>query len=54
MDTYNIEIEEILQRVIKIEAESKEEALIIANEKYRNEEIILDYNDFKNVSFKNV
>ena len=54
MDTYNIEIEEILQRVIKIEAESKEEALIIAKEKYRNEEIILDYNDFKNVSFKHV
>lgn len=54
MDTYNIEIEEVLQRVIKIEAKSKEEALIIAKEKYRNEDIILDYNDFKNASFKNV
>lgn len=54
MDTYNIEITEVLQRLIKIEANSREEAIKLAKEKYRNEEIILDYNDFKDVDFKNV
>lgn len=53
MNTYNIEIEETLQRVVSIEAESKEEAIKIAKEQYRNEEIVLDYNDFQNVDFKN-
>lgn len=33
MDTYNIEIEEVLERVIKIVANSKEEAIKLAKEK---------------------
>ena len=40
MKTYEIEIEEVMQRRVQIDAE--------------NEEIVLDYNDFKDVSFKNV
>lgn len=54
MDTYNIEIEEVLLRVIKIEANSKEKALKLAKEKYQNEEIVLDYNDLVDVNIKNV
>lgn len=53
MKEFNIEISETLQKVISIEAESEKEALKIAKEKYRNEEIILDYTDFKDVDFTN-
>ncbi len=49
--TYNIEIEETLQRVVKIEASSLDEAIDIAKEKYRNEEYILDENDIKGTEF---
>ena len=44
---YNIEIEEILQKVVKIKANSLEEALQIVDERYSNEEYILDYQDYK-------
>ena len=40
--TYNIEIEETLQKVVKIKANSLDEAIDIAKERYRNEEYILD------------
>jgi hypothetical protein len=49
---YKIEIEEILQRVVKIEANSLEEAINIAQERYSNEKYILDYNDYKNTEFR--
>lgn len=52
MKQFEIEIEEILQRIIKVEADSKEEAIRIAKEKYKNEEIILDENDLKEVNYK--
>ena len=52
MNSYKVEIEEVLQRRITIDAENKEEAIRLAKEKYRNEEIILDYKDFKDVNFK--
>lgn len=48
---YKIEIEELLQRVIEIEAENVNEAIRIAKEKYRKEEYVLDENDFKGVKF---
>lgn len=54
MKEYKIEIKELLKRIVTIEAESEEEALKMAKEKYRNEEIILDYTDFKDVDLKNV
>ena len=38
---YHVEIEEILQNVYEIEANSYEEAEEIARERYRNEEYIL-------------
>lgn len=52
MKEYKIEIKETLQRTIKINAKSKEEAIRKAKEKYRNSEIILGAEDFKNVDFK--
>lgn len=48
---YKIEIEELLQRVVEIEAENVNEAIRIAKEKYRKEEYVLDENDFKGVEF---
>lgn len=48
---YKIEIEELLQRVVEIEAENVNEAIRIAKEKYRKEEYVLDENDFKEVKF---
>ncbi len=46
MRTYEVEITEILQKVIEVEANSKEEAYKIIDEKYNNEEIVLSENDF--------
>ena len=43
---YEIEIEETLQKVVKIKANSLNEAINIAKEKYSNEEYILDYQDY--------
>ena len=48
---YKIEIEELLQRVVEIEAENVNEAISKPKEKYRNEEYVLDENDFKGVEF---
>lgn len=49
---YEIEIEETLQKVVKINANSLEEAIEIAREKYLNEEFVLDYQDYKNTDFR--
>lgn len=54
MQEFEIEIEEILQKVINVEADSEEEAIRIVKEKYRNEEIVLDELDFKEVNVKNI
>lgn len=47
MQKFQIEIEEILQRVEEVEANDLEEALEKTEEKYDQEKIVLDYNDFK-------
>lgn len=49
---YEIEIEEVLQKVVKIEANSLDEAIDIAKEKYSNEDYILDYQDCKGTEFR--
>lgn len=48
---YQIEIEETLQRVVKIEANSLDEAIDIAQNRYSNQEYVLDYEDYKGVEF---
>ena len=46
MNKYKISIKETLERIIEINADSETEAIDIVKEKYRNEEIVLDYNDY--------
>lgn len=43
---FKIEITEILQRIVEIEAESVDIAIETATQKYKSEEIVLDWNDF--------
>ena len=49
---YNIEIEEILQKVVKVKADSLSEAIEKVEERYRDEEYVLNENDFKGVEFR--
>lgn len=49
---YDIEIEELLQKVVKIKANSLDEAIDIAQNRYSNQEYILDYEDYKGVEFR--
>lgn len=46
MPKFNIQLKEILRRVVEIEAETLEEAIDIAKDMYQNEEIVLDADDF--------
>ena len=48
---YKINIEEILSRVIEVEAEDEEQAESIAKEMYYGEKVILDSNDLLSVEF---
>ena len=50
--TYEIDIEEPLRKVVRINANSLNEAINIAKEKYSNEEYILDYQDYKGTEFR--
>lgn len=52
MKTFEIEITELLSRIIKIEAHNKNEAIIKAIDMYRNEEIILDNSDYLTTEYK--
>lgn len=45
METFKVEIQELLSRTIDIQAKNIEEAIAIANQMYNSEEIVLDYND---------
>lgn len=51
MKKYLVEITEISQKQITINANSREEAESIARQKYRNEEIILDETDYVDTDF---
>ncbi len=42
---YIVEIEEILQKVVEVEAESKDEAWKKVSQQYKDEEIVLDSSD---------
>ena len=46
MEKYRIEVQEFLSRIIDIEAGSIDEAIVKIKEMYKNEEIILDNNDY--------
>ncbi|WP_416323255.1 DpnD/PcfM family protein [[Clostridium] innocuum] len=51
MKTYLVKITETLQKQITITANSREEAEQKVKEKYRNEEIVLDENDYVDTVF---
>ncbi|MBE7410455.1 MAG: DpnD/PcfM family protein [Leptospiraceae bacterium] len=46
METFKIEIQEFLSRIIEVEAETKDEAITKVRQLYRNEEIVLDSDDY--------
>ncbi len=48
---YKIEIEEILQKIVKIKANSLDEAISIVQDKYNKEEYILNEDNFVGVKF---
>lgn len=48
---YNVTITETLQRTILVEADNEQQALNMVQDDYDNENIVLDYCDFKNVEF---
>ena len=50
--TYKIEIEETSQRVVKVKANSLDEAIDIVQNKYYNQEYVLDSEDYKGVDFR--
>lgn len=52
MKIYEIEIEELLQKVVKVKANSLNEAIDKVEERYKKEQYVLDYNDFKAVEFR--
>lgn len=52
MKVYHIEVEEILQNVYDIEANSLDEAIESAEEKYHNEEIVLAPETIKETNFR--
>ncbi len=43
---YKIKVQEILERIVEVEASSIDEARDKVEEMYNNEEIVLDYSDF--------
>ena len=49
---YDVAIEELLTRVIEVEADSDAEAFELAEAMYYDEEIVLDFNDFADVNIE--
>lgn len=52
MKEFDVNITETLEKVVTIEAESKEEALKLAEEMWHNSDIILDADNFADVDYK--
>ena len=52
MKLYNVEVVETLSRVVEQQANSYEEAEELVSARYSNEEIVLDYNDLDDTSYK--
>lgn len=54
METFKIEIQELLTRLVEIEAENSQEAFSKVYKLYNEAEIVLDYNDFAELNFVDV
>ena len=48
---YKVNVEELLSRIVEVEADSEEESEEKVREIYRNEEIVLDASDFQSVEY---
>lgn len=48
---YSVTIEETLSRTLEIEAESKQDAIDKIKKQYKNDDIVLDADDFSEVIF---
>lgn len=48
---YKVNVEELLSRIVEVEADSDEEAEDKVREMYRNEEIVLDAEDLQSVEY---
>ncbi len=46
METFKIEVQEFLSKIIEVDAADKEEAILKVKEMYQKEEIILDSEDY--------
>ena len=47
MRAFNVEIEEVLQRIVKVEARDENEILKLVSKQYSLENIVLDENKYK-------
>jgi len=54
MKTFEFEIQELLSRIIEVEAKSEDEAFRKVKEMYEKEEIVLDSSDVSDFSIKKV
>lgn len=54
MKDYDIEIEEVLRRVVSVKADNIDEAIEAVRKKWNNEEIVLDSSDFVESSINNL
>lgn len=52
MKKFEIEIIEVLNRIVEIEATTEDKAINKVKKAYRNEEIVLDYNDLVETTFE--
>lgn len=52
MKTYRVVVTETLQRTVYIDAKSAEEAKGVAEERYHNEEIVLDWGDYQDTKME--
>ena len=52
MKVYKIEVEEILQKIVEVEAESLEEAIFKVQEQWYECDIELNYEDFKGMNVR--
>ena len=48
---YKVNVEELLSRIVEVEADSENEAEDKVREMYMNEDIVLDASDFKSVEY---
>ena len=46
------EVEEILQKVVEVYADTEDDAIEIVTEQYKNEEIVLDSDNFSDFKIK--